>query len=122
MESDDKVLNANIDITGVRKIERRCLLMSDFSLRGQAPYRLSSRMIDVPAPRNCNCNWSSKDVCILLQQSLGTPSGSAAFLGLSLFKADKTAGSERVSGDKFLLCDGKDSSLERTLLVVGMQS
>ena len=42
--------------------------------------------------------------------------------GLSLFKADKTAGSERVSGDKSLLCDGKDSSLERTLLVVGMQS
>ena len=53
---------------------------------------------------------------------LGTPSGSAAYLGLSLFKADKTAGSERASGDKSLLCDGEDSSLERTLLVVGMQS
>ena len=53
---------------------------------------------------------------------LGTPSGSATFLGLSILKADKTTGSERVRGDKSLLCDGKDSSLERTLLVVGMQS
>ena len=53
---------------------------------------------------------------------LGTPSCSATFLGLSLFKADKRAGSEAVSGDKSSLCDGKDSGLERTLLVVGMQS
>ena len=53
---------------------------------------------------------------------LGTPSGSGAFLGLSLSKADKTARSEKGQRWQSLLCDGKDSSLERTLLVVGMQS
>ena len=39
------------------------------------------------------------------------PSSPAAFIGLSLFRADKTAGSDRVSGDKSLLCDGRNSSL-----------
>ena len=42
---------------------------------------------------------------------LGTPSGPAAFLVLSLFKADKTVGSDRVSGDKSSLWEGRHSSL-----------
>ena len=42
---------------------------------------------------------------------LGTPFIPTAFIGLSLFKADKTAGTDRRSGDKSSLCDGRDSSL-----------
>ena len=53
---------------------------------------------------------------------LGTPSGPAAFLGLSLFKADKKAGSDRVSGDKSSLCEGRIQAFGSSPLVVGMQS
>ena len=43
---------------------------------------------------------------------LGTPTGPATFLGLNLFKVDKTAGSDRVSGDRSSLWNGmRDSSL-----------
>ena len=59
-----------------------------------------------------SCNWADKNVFILLQQPVGYPTGPAAFLGLNLFKTDKTAGSDRVSGDRSSLWNGmRDSSL-----------
>ena len=56
-----------------------------------------------------SCNLASKDACLRLYHT--TPSSPAAFIGISLFKADKTAGSDRVSGDKLSLCDVRNSSL-----------
>jgi len=54
-------------------------------------------------------NWASKDACLRLHHTI--PTSLAAFIGLSLFKADKAAGSDRVSGDKSSVCDRRNSSL-----------
>ena len=56
-----------------------------------------------------SCNRASKDACVRLHHT--TPASPAAFMGLSLFKADKMAGSDMVSSDKSSLCDGRNSSL-----------
>ena len=100
---------ASLDITKVREIGQRFLLMSitGFSLGTGTIFQDDGRLCS--AKLFHSCNWASKDACVRLHHT--TPYSPAAIIGLSLFRADKTAGSDRVSGDKSSLCDGRNSSL-----------
>ena len=82
-----------LHITGVRKIGRRCLLMSVTGLAWeQAPHRPSSR-----SPRLCSAKLlfstavtgQARISAYSFNNHLGTPSGPAAFLGLNLYKVEK---------------------------------
>ena len=103
---------ASLDITEVGDIGRRYLLMliTGFSLGIGTIFQDDGRLCSAKL-LFCTANWASKDTYVRLHHT--TPSNPAAFIGLSLFKADKTAGSDRVSSDKSSLCDGRNSSLWR---------
>ena len=114
---------ASIDITEVKEIGRRCLLMSvtGFSLGTGTIFQGDGRLCSAKLLFSTAVTGQEGMPAYALNNQLGTPSSPASFIGLSLFKADKTAGSDRDSCDKSSLCDGRDSSLWKDSIFVGMQ-
>ena len=115
-----------LHITGVRKIGRRCLLMSVTGLAWeQAPHRPSSR-----SPRLCSAKLlfstavtgQARISAYSFNNHLGTPSGPVAFLGLSLFKAEKRRAPKGLAVGNPHWVTGGIQAFGRTALVVGMQS
>ena len=115
---------ASLDITEVREIGRRFMLLSitGFSLGTGTIFQDDGRLCSSKLLFCTAVTGQARMPAYALNNQLGTPLSPASFIALSLFKADKTAGSDRGSGDKSSLWNGRDLSLWKDSIFVGMQS